>query len=140
MPDPDQSPLRVAIVGGGFSGTLVAVHLLRGNLPVHIDLIDPRAAGRGLAYSTIWDDHLLNVPAVRMSAFGSEPMHFLDWLHSNGKPGAAPDFFAPRRLFGTYLQDLLQTSIRAAGSRSRFRQHYSDATALAHDGLQARLT
>jgi len=139
MPDPDQSPLRVAIVGGGFSGTLVAVHLLRGDLPVHIDLIDPRAAGRGLAYSTIWDDHLLNVPAVRMSAFGSEPMHFLDWLHSNGKPGAAPDFFAPRRLFGTYLQDLLQTSIRAAESRSRFRQHYADATALAHDGLQARL-
>ena len=139
MSDPDLSPMCVAIVGGGFSGTLVAVHLLRGKRPVQIDLIDPRAAGRGLAYSTIWDDHLLNVPAVRMSAFASEPMHFLDWLHANGKPTAPPDFFAPRKLFGTYIQDLLQTSIRAAEPRSRFRQHYTEATELSHDGLQARL-
>lgn len=107
---------------------------------MHIDLIDPRAAGRGLAYSTIWDDHLLNVPAVRMSAFGSEPMHFLNWLHANGKPTARPDFFAPRKLFGTYIQDLLQTSIHAAGPRGRFRQHYTEATALSHDGLNASLT
>jgi uncharacterized NAD(P)/FAD-binding protein YdhS len=139
MPDPDPSPLRVAIAGGGASGTLVAVHLLRGHRPVHIDLIDPRVAGRGLAYSTIWDDHLLNVPAVRMSAFGSDPGHFLDWLHANGKPAAQPDYFAPRKLFGTYLQDLLQTTIRTAAPGNRFRQHFTEAIALSHDGLQARV-
>ncbi len=139
MPDPELSVQRVAIIGGGFSGTLVAIHLLRGKRPVHIDLIDPRTAGRGLAYSTVWDDHLLNVPAVRMSAFGSEPMHFLHWLHANGKPAAPPDFFAPRKLFGAYIQDLLQTSVRDAVPRSRFRQHYAEACAVSHDGLQARL-
>jgi uncharacterized NAD(P)/FAD-binding protein YdhS len=139
MPDPELSPLRVAIAGGGFSGTLVAVHLLRGARRVHIDLIDPRPTGRGLAYSTIWDDHLLNVPAVRMSAFGSEPLHFLDWLHANGKPAAPTDYFAPRKLFGTYVQDVLQTAIRAAAPRSRFRQHFTEAAGLAHDGLQARI-
>jgi uncharacterized NAD(P)/FAD-binding protein YdhS len=139
MIDTDLPPLRVAIAGGGFSGTMVAVHLLRGPRPVHIDLIDPRGAGRGLAYSTIWDDHLLNVPAVRMSAFGSEPMNFLDWLHANGKPAAPPDYFAPRKLFGTYIQDQLQIAVRDAHPDSRFRQHYTEAAALSHDGLQARV-
>jgi uncharacterized NAD(P)/FAD-binding protein YdhS len=140
MSDPILPPLHVAIIGGGFSGTLVAIHLLRGARPVHIDLIDPRGSGRGLAYSTIWDDHLLNVPAVRMSAFGSEPMNFLNWLHANGKPTAPPDYFAPRKLFGTYIQDLLQTGARDASPRGcRFRQHYTEATALSHDGLQARV-
>ncbi len=118
---------------------MVAVHLLRQDSAVHIDLIDPRTAGRGLAYSTIWDDHLLNVPAIRMSAIGSEPTHFLDWLHVNGKPHAAPDYFAPRKLFGTYVQDLLQTSARNAHPQSRFRQHYSEAVSVAHDGLRARV-
>jgi uncharacterized NAD(P)/FAD-binding protein YdhS len=132
-------PLQIAIVGGGFSGTLLAVHLLRQQHPVHVDLIDPRGAGRGLAFSTLWDDHLLNVPAVRMSAFGSEPMHFLEWLHANGKPNAAPDYFAPRKLYGTYLQDLLQTTIANAPPGSRFRQHYSEAVEAAHNGLMARV-
>jgi uncharacterized NAD(P)/FAD-binding protein YdhS len=95
-------PLRAIIVGGGFSGTLVAIHPLRQGGGVHIDLIDPRIPGRGLAYSTVWDDHLLNVPAIRMSALGSEPLHFLDWLHANGKPGADAGSFAPRKLNGTY--------------------------------------
>ena len=139
MTDIEATPLRVVIAGGGFSGTLLAVHLLRGGRPVHIDLVDPRGAGRGLAYSTVWDDHLLNVPAVRMSAFGSEPMNFLNWLHGNGKPEAQPDYFAPRKLFGTYIQDQLQLAVRAAHSQSRFRQHYAEATALSYDGLQARV-
>ena len=59
-------PQHVVIVGGGFSGTLTAVHLLREAAPeqVRITLIEqhPRVA-RGLAYR-IWDDSmLLNVPA-----------------------------------------------------------------------------
>src|SRR6478672_8756896 len=110
LPD-STDPLRAIIVGGGFSGTLVAIHLLRQPGCVHIDLIDQRIPGRGLAYSTVWDDHLLNVPAIRMSVFGSEPMHFLDWLHSNGKPDADAGSFAPRNLYGAYLQDVLETSI-----------------------------
>jgi uncharacterized NAD(P)/FAD-binding protein YdhS len=137
---PVTTPLRVAIVGGGLSGTLVAVHLLRQERAVHIDLIDARGAGRGLAYSTLWDEHLLNVPAVRMSAFGAEPMHFLEWLHANGQPDAAPDHFARRKLYGTYLQTLLETSIRAAGSRSRFRQHYSEATDLSYNSKRVRIS
>jgi len=130
-------PLRAIIVGGGFSGTLVAIHLLRQGGCVHIDLIDPRIPGRGLAYSTIWDDHLLNVPAIRMSAFGSEPMHFLDWLHANGKPDADAGSFAPRKLYGAYLQDVLETSIRTASGRCTFRHHMGEAVHAWSDSISA---
>ena len=130
-------PLRAIIVGAGFSGTLVAIHLLRQGTCVHIDLIDPRIPGRGLAYSTVWDDHLLNVPAIRMSAFGSEPMHFLDWLHANGRPDADAGSFAPRKLYGAYLQDVLENSVRTASARCTFRHHMGEAVHAWSDSVSA---
>lgn len=133
-------PLRVAIVGAGCSGALVAAHLLRQREPVHIELIDPRLPGRGLAYSTAWDQHLLNVRAARMSAFPSEPSHFLDWLHANGHPGATADTFVPRKVFGAYLQDILQTALQPAGREHRFRHHGSRAVRIEHDGVEARVS
>jgi uncharacterized NAD(P)/FAD-binding protein YdhS len=136
LPD-STDPLRAIIVGGGFSGTLVAIHLLRQPGCVHIDLVDQRIPGRGLAYSTVWDDHLLNVPAIRMSVFGSEPMHFLDWLHSNGKPGADAGSFAPRKLYGAYLQDVLETSIRTASGKCTFRHHMGEAVHAWSDSISA---
>jgi uncharacterized NAD(P)/FAD-binding protein YdhS len=136
LPD-SADPLRAIIVGGGFSGTLVAIHLLRQPGCVHIDLIDQRIPGRGLAYSTVWDDHLLNVPAIRMSVFGSEPMHFLEWLHSNGKPDADAGSFAPRKLYGAYLQDVLETSVRTASGKCTFRHHMGEAVHAWSDSISA---
>ena len=45
---------RIAIIGGGFSGSLLAVHLLRSSTPAdRILLIERNAAfGRGIAYAT----------------------------------------------------------------------------------------
>lgn len=69
------SPSRIAIVGGGPGGALMAAHLLRGrprNLAVTI--IETRAElGRGLAYATDNPSHLLNVRAANMSAFADDP-------------------------------------------------------------------
>src|SRR5216684_1280259 len=98
----------VAIVGGGCSGLLVAVQLRRNEFDRSITIIEPRAElGRGLAYSTRFDEHLLNVPAAKMSALPDDPGHFLRWLEARNWPGAAPGLFAPRRLYGEYLGDLL---------------------------------
>jgi len=133
------TPLRVAIIGGGFSGTLVAVHLLRQNDCVEVDIVEPRLPGRGLAYSTSYADHLLNVPAIRMSAFGSEPLHFLDWLHTHGMPSADPNMFAPRRLYGGYIQDLLETTARSAGPKNRLRLHLTEVTRIGFRSLSARV-
>jgi len=97
----------IAVIGAGASGTLTAVHLLRrGGSSVQVVLIDPHEPGLGVAYSTIDPQHLLNVRASCMSAFGSEPRHLLDWCSARGIDAGAQDFL-PRRLFGVYLQSLL---------------------------------
>jgi uncharacterized NAD(P)/FAD-binding protein YdhS len=111
----------IAIVGAGFSGTLLSLHLLRRCPPsTRIVLIERnRQFGRGTAYSTPNPSHLLNVPAGRMSAFHDEPSHFLDWLSAQpaetlGGVVPAAGTFVPRDLFGAYVRSLLNDEIRQA--------------------------
>src|SRR5436305_6873739 len=67
----------VAIVGGGFSGTILAAQLARRG--VGSVLIDGSGRlGHGVAYSTTESAHLLNVPAEAMSAWSGEPDHFAE--------------------------------------------------------------
>jgi uncharacterized NAD(P)/FAD-binding protein YdhS len=104
----------VAIIGCGFSGAMVAIHLAQhaGASPVRILLIEKEARfGRGLAYSTRCDRHLLNVPAGMMSALPDQPTHFLDWLQSREADSHAA-MFAPRKRYGEYLEELLMTTAR----------------------------
>jgi uncharacterized NAD(P)/FAD-binding protein YdhS len=99
----------IAVIGGGFSGTLVAVNLARaaGDRPLHIVLFERAARfARGVAYATSCDQHLLNVPAGMMSALADEPGHFLAWLQARD-PRAQASTFAPRRVYGEYLEELL---------------------------------
>ncbi len=112
----------VAVIGAGFSGTLVALHLLR-HCPagIRIHLIEKNTRfGSGLAYSTGNANHLLNVPAGRMSAFSDRPHDFVDWLRqrSAGPPADAASFIE-RRVFGLYIRHLLNAELKAA-DRDRF--------------------
>jgi uncharacterized NAD(P)/FAD-binding protein YdhS len=102
----------IAIIGGGMSGTLVAIHLLKAiRTPLTIFLIDPTAQwGKGIAYSTPLECHLLNVPAGQISAFPDQSAHFLNWLHHNVNPYITADAFVPRMLYGQYIQSLLHTA------------------------------
>ncbi|HEV7864624.1 MAG TPA: FAD/NAD(P)-binding protein [Acidimicrobiia bacterium] len=110
----------VAIVGGGASGVLTAVHLLRRRAPVRIVLVEERARlGRGIAYGTSCDAHLLNVPAAGMSAFPEEPGHFLHWARAR-HPEAHAGSFLPRRLYGEYLEWCLDEEIAGARRRTPF--------------------
>ena len=98
----------IAIVGGGASGALTAYHLVREGAKARILLIDPRRElGLGLAYSTPSMRHLLNVPAGKISALPQEPDHFLNWLRVHFDAHATPATFAPRAVFGYYLQSIL---------------------------------
>lgn len=115
--NPPRRPVtRVAIVGGGASGVVAAANLLRtGRGRIEVVLIERAGElGRGIAYSTRDPGHLLNVPAANMSAFASDPEHFLRWLRARGdKPGVAPASpccFAPRRVYGEYLGGLLNAA------------------------------
>lgn len=90
------------------SGVLTAYHLVRRSPSARVVIIDPNPElGFGLAYSTASLLHLLNVPAGKMSALPEEPDHFLHWLKANYDAGASPDDFAPRAIFGKYIQSLI---------------------------------
>lgn len=112
---PGAMPLRgmpqsgIAIIGGGLSGSLVAANILRNaTMPLSIKLVERNPEiGRGVAYSTPFDCHLLNVPVGKMSAFVDEPNHFLNWLHRNGHEVIASTF-VPRKVYGDYIQAVLQ--------------------------------
>lgn len=114
-PDPDRcrrSPFTIAIVGAGFSGTLLAFHLSRlcGPLPVRLVLIERASRfAQGAAYSTRCPLHLLNVPAGRMSALPEAAGHFVNWLAQEGLY-ADPDSFQPRQVYGRYLRSLFDQS------------------------------
>ena len=101
---------RITIIGGGASGTLLAANLLRatGEQLVEINVVEKAPSlGRGVAYSTPDDIHLLNVPAARMTAFADEPDHFLNWLEGNGYQ-FGPTAFVPRKIFGSYLNAVVR--------------------------------
>lgn len=97
---------HIAIIGGGFSGAMLAARLAEAG--VRSSLIDRSGVfGPGLAYSTPFEGHLLNVRADRMSAVEGRSADFVDWLRDNCPQYADPDGFAPRRLYGEYLQHRL---------------------------------
>ena len=99
---------RIAIVGGGAAGTLVAVHLLRANTAVDITLIERSdRIARGVAYSTTFPDHLLNVVAANMGGLADDPGHFRSWLAEYRQPVRATSFM-PRVAYGDYLEHLLE--------------------------------
>jgi uncharacterized NAD(P)/FAD-binding protein YdhS len=98
----------IMIIGGGVSGTLTAFHLARRTRRTRIVLIEPRPqAGLGLAYSTPSLRHLLNVPAGKISALPEQPNHFLQWVRKHFDPALRASDFAPRAIFGRYIQSLL---------------------------------
>lgn len=113
----------IAIVGGGASGTLVATLLLRSaaSAPIDVIVIEPsERLGRGVAYGTSCWSHLLNVRAAGMSAFVTAPAHFADWLRENVDAALTPQAFAPRLIYGRYLEEQLQQARRSAPSQIRF--------------------
>lgn len=109
--------LTYGIVGGGFTGTMLAVHLIeQSSVPVRILLFDRAAAfGSGVAYSTPNAKHLLNVRVTNMSAYDSRPEHFVEWLEGN--PASTADevrgAFVSRGLYGRYLRSTLSACLDA---------------------------
>lgn len=133
----------IAIIGGGFSGTMVAVHLLRlANGPLNIKLIEKRAeVGLGVAYSTAIANHLLNVPAQKMSAFPKQPEHFLNWLQDRYPEKAFNGTtFAPRQYYGKYLQSILQEAQSNARPEVQFEYIHDEAIALTTETNQLVIT
>lgn len=130
----------VVVAGAGAAGTLTALHLVRmasrRATPLSVLLLDPADRwGRGVAFGTPAEEHLLNVAASGMSALPEDPGHFVAWASSQGaggrgEPGAPgdPNAFLPRRTFGLYLDDTLTREVVAADGLVRVRHLRDEVT------------
>jgi len=137
---------RVAIVGAGFTGSLTAAHLLRNAArPFEVCLIERHPPfGPGTAFKAPLPCHLLNVPAVRMSAYPDGPEHLMKWLTeraSGPDPGFEVDSggldaaFLPRRLYGEYVEHTLSEA--AERSRARLTRIVGEAVSIDPDASGA---
>lgn len=134
----------ILVVGGGASGVLLAAHLLRDrSVDVRVTLIEKRReCGQGLAYSTDLPDHILNVVAVRMSAYSDDPEHFFRWLVARGAAEAEnPLVYAPRCLYGEYLNEILADLALRERHTGRFHRVEGECIALTPtaSGVEAQL-
>ncbi|WP_449123385.1 FAD/NAD(P)-binding protein [Pseudomonas sp. MPG01] len=118
----------ILIIGGGLSGTMLAVQLLRLPGRRHVLIIEPRAEiGRGEAYSAVELGHTLNGNASRMSVDPDNPDDLTQWLTEHITAGGWPEsaeqkvpiseLFPPRGLFGVYVQQRLAEA-RLVGARN----------------------
>lgn len=112
---------KIGIIGGGFSGTMLAVHLVeKADSPLEIILINEKQTlHRGIAYSPYSDKHLLNVVASRMSAFAERENHFLDWVIDNTDilnkdKSLIAGSFLPRKIYGDYLCAIWENTVKTA--------------------------
>jgi len=134
------SEKTLAIIGGGFCGTLTAVNLLRNRActDCHIILINRSGPlARGVAYGTRTETHVLNVPAGRMGALPDDEGDFLRFAHRRD-PTIASGAFLPRQWYGEYLEWLLADACDRAGASVRFSHrvgHVVDIRPLDDGGL-----
>jgi uncharacterized NAD(P)/FAD-binding protein YdhS len=123
------SPRVVAVVGGGFSGVAVALHLLeRLRQTDRVVLFEPGRAGRGVAFGTDAREHLLNVTADRMSLLPDDPRDFVRYLE-DARIAVGSDGFAPRGVYGAYVAARLEHAIsRAPAAFEHRRERAVDIT------------
>jgi uncharacterized NAD(P)/FAD-binding protein YdhS len=135
--DAHPEPLRIAIIGGGFSGAMTAVNLAR--LSPHdlrVTIINAhRPFGRGVAYGTRRVEHLLNVAARNMSAFPDQPDHLLQWLRTRSEFDDVPDRdlrerFIPRMIYGDYLRSIMQHHFQGAGNLTPVKVDFVEGEAI----------
>ncbi len=123
----------IAIIGGGLSGSMVALNLLQlATVPLTIKLIECRSElGRGVAYSTPVNTHLLNIPASSASLFEDDPNDFYRWA-KRAEPllSVTPNSFLPRRLYGRYVKSVLYDVVEI--SVAQLVHIYDEAIAIRH--------
>ena len=110
----DNGRKQVVIIGGGFTGASVALHLAtfwNAGHGLDMTIFEPRTMlGGGLAYDTSEPGHRINVPADRMSLYPDDPEHFARWIERYNATDDDPDArtahgsLCPRRaVFGRYV-------------------------------------
>lgn len=143
---------HVAIIGGGAAAAAVVGEILRHPRAQHIGIhwfAGHGLRGRGIAYASTADHHVLNVRAAAMGLFADDGGAFFRDVATR-VPGAKPTDFFPRAWFGDYVERTLAGLVDGARARGqRIDIHATVATALrrsprglvveAEDGTRTRV-
>ena len=139
------SPFEVAIIGGGFAGTILAAYLLRSGAvgDMRVRLVERRTRLGGVAHGTEVPHQLLNEPIRKMSAFAHDPGHFLRWMHPRKEllvnEGLSIDgvelaeVFVPRKVYGAYIRDTFDEAAKNASESVRLERIHGEAVAINRD-------
>lgn len=127
--------MQLAVIGGGFSGISLSYHLLKLikknsiKEPLYLYLIEKDSFAEGPAYCTKSTSHILNVPAIAMSALYGEPHHFLAYAQSKD-PLIKSSTFASRFLYGQYLKEVLKELEESDLEHFKFKKIQNEAVSL----------
>lgn len=138
---------RILIVGGGLSGALAALELVKEDRETEIILLEknPQMIGRGVAYNYDFTHQPLNVTVAGMSLFRDDPEHFFRWLQQNRfryshlLHECTLKTFVPRKIFGDYVVEHLQHAHNDHASMLQIRIDEVTNINQTQSGLEARL-
>ncbi len=140
----------VAVVGGGFTGAVFAIHLSRmAERRLDIAIVEPRdRLGRGVAYDTADPDHRLNGPLPVHFVYPDAPEQLPGWYIERGGPARDPEaraadgnIYMRREDFGRYVEEQLRAHMdgNASGSRIRHIQSHVLAARQTSNGYRLAL-
>lgn len=127
---------QIVIIGGGFSGTALAIHLARlGETGLKVTIIEPRAQlAQGVAYGTLDPAHRINVPAARMQLSAAEEGDFDHWFRASAASQQDPralwsdgSLYPQRGQFGAYIAEKLAMVMETSAVQVTHVQDYAVA-------------
>jgi uncharacterized NAD(P)/FAD-binding protein YdhS len=143
----------ILIIGGGLSGSMLAVQLLRLPGSRRLLIVESRSElGRGEAYSATQLGHTLNGNAARMSVDPDNADDLTQWLTDFIAGGGWPEsdqqqvpvaeLFPPRGIFGLYVQQRLAEAQALGATRGSSVEHVRGEVVdvqIADDGVNLSL-
>lgn len=118
---------NIAIIGGGAAGSAVFGELLKNDLGGTVHWVTGgQDTGRGVAYATDNERHLLNVRAAGMGLFAEHEEDFLQHA-MRYRPGVSGSDFLPRRLFGDFIEAQVLARMEHAWNRGRHFEVHEEA-------------
>ncbi len=115
------SPITISVIGMGYCGNAFLYHLLKlltsKNIhpPIHLLLFEKRNTwGDGISYNVSLENVWLNTDPTYTTIDYQQPHHFQHWIKSKNKH---PQLYEHRSLFGQYLIETLQETIKELKKR-----------------------